>query len=279
MNTRHILFIVSGAFDKLKGLVEKRVRQSVIGFAASPAKAVMDNELFKQVTTRDFIDYGFEPEFIGRLPVRVVCEELAVADLFEIMKRSEGSIIRQYERAFRAYGIEVNFEDDALWLIARRAAEEKTGARGLLTVCEAILRDFKYNLPGAGVARFTVNTRLIEQPEATLKQLLAEGLQEKEKAMTAVAREFAQRFSEKHGVRVEFTEDAISALIARIEREGIHMRDLCEELFHDYEFGLRLVFNKDSQALLTITAAGVEDPDKFLSDWLMKYYRTDGTTE
>src|SRR5439155_10199329 len=138
-----------------------------------------------------------------RLPVRVVCEELTVADLFEIMKRSEGSIIRQYERAFRAYGIEVNFEDDALWRIAALAAEEKTGARGLLTVCERILREFKYELPGCGVTRFNLNVELIERPGEALQRLLAEGHQEKEKAMGAVAREFAQRFSEKHGVRVE----------------------------------------------------------------------------
>jgi ATP-dependent protease Clp ATPase subunit len=82
-----------------------------------------------------------EPEFIGRLPVRVVCDPLSSADLFEILKRSEGSIIRQYERAFRAYGVEVFFEDEALREIAARAAQENTGARGLLTVCERIFRD------------------------------------------------------------------------------------------------------------------------------------------
>ena len=69
----------------------------------------MDNELFQHVTTQDFIEYGFEPEFIGRLPVRVVCEELDADDLFKIMKYSEGSLLRQYERAFRAYGIADQF--------------------------------------------------------------------------------------------------------------------------------------------------------------------------
>jgi endopeptidase Clp ATP-binding regulatory subunit ClpX len=175
INTRHILFIVSGAFDKLKSLVERRLRKGEIGFSAQPSGLVLDNELFKLVSTRDFIEYGFEPEFIGRLPVRVVCEELTVDDLFEIMKRSEGSIIRQYERAFRAYGIEVHFEDEALRSIAALAALEQTGARGLLTVCERILRNFKYELPGSGVVRFTVNAGLIENPGAALKRLLEEG--------------------------------------------------------------------------------------------------------
>ena len=75
INTRHILFVVSGAFEKLKEQVGRRVRQGQIGFSASPVE-VMDNELFQYVTTHDFVEYGFEPEFIGRLPVRVVCEDL-----------------------------------------------------------------------------------------------------------------------------------------------------------------------------------------------------------
>jgi ATP-dependent protease Clp ATPase subunit len=278
INTRNILFIVSGAFEKLKELVERRVRSAQIGFAAQGPSEFMDNELFQQVTTRDFIDYGFEPEFIGRLPVRVGCEQLTVDDLFEIMKRSEGSIIRQYERAFRAYGIEVFFEDDAMRAIAALAAEEKTGARGLLTVCERILRDFKYELPGSGVTRFNVGKQLIREPAATLQQLLDEGHLEKEKGLAAIAREFAQRFSEQHGVRIEFDQEAIAKLIARSEAEGNHMRDLCDLLFKDYDFGLKLIRNKGSNEVLVITGPAVDDPDKFLSDWLVKTYRADGLT-
>ena len=273
VNTRNILFIVSGAFDKLKELVGRRVGKNSIGFSAEKSRLVMDNELFKLVSTRDFIEYGFEPEFIGRLPVRVVCEELAGNDLFEIMKRSEGSIIRQYERAFRAYGIEVNFEDEALRLIAGLAAEEKTGARGLLTVCERILRDFKYELPGAGVLRFTVDSALIRDPGTALRQLLAEGHQEKERTLAAVAREFALRFSEKSGVNIEFSEDAIARLVALAKTGNLHMRDLCERLFKDYEFGLKLVPAETGAPVLILTADAVDAPDKFLSDWLARRYR------
>src|SRR6266550_2246686 len=82
INTRHILFVVSGAFEKLKEQVARRVRHGQIGFSAQPIQ-VMDNELFQHVTTQDFIEYGFEPEFIGRLPVRVVCEDLDADDLFK----------------------------------------------------------------------------------------------------------------------------------------------------------------------------------------------------
>ena len=95
---------------------------------------VMDKNCSNRSRTQDFIEFGFEPEFIGRLPVRVVCEELSADDLFSIMKYSEGSLLRQYERAFRAYGIAISFEDEALHLMAQAGALEKTGARGLLTV-------------------------------------------------------------------------------------------------------------------------------------------------
>src|SRR3954470_3281791 len=78
---RHILFVVSGAFERLKQQVSRRISQGQIGFSAGPAP-VMDNELFQHVTTSDFVEYGFEPEFIGRLPVRVVCEELDANDLY-----------------------------------------------------------------------------------------------------------------------------------------------------------------------------------------------------
>src|SRR5438477_1841940 len=139
INTRHILFVVSGAFERLKQQVSRRISQGQIGFSAEPVK-VMDNELFQFVTTQDFVEYGFEPEFIGRLPVRVVCEDLDANDLYKIMKFSDGSLLRQYERAFRAYGIEISFEDEALRLLAQTGALEKTGARGLLTVFEKLFR-------------------------------------------------------------------------------------------------------------------------------------------
>src|SRR6266446_9732215 len=101
ISTRDILFVVSGAFERLKSQVSQRIARGQIGFSAEPIR-VMDNELFQHVTTQDFIEFGFEPEFIGRLPIRVVCEELSADDLFNIMKYSEGSLLRQYERAFRA---------------------------------------------------------------------------------------------------------------------------------------------------------------------------------
>ena len=93
INTKHILFIVSGAFDGLEKIVRRRQREAVIGFAA-PTQPAPTVAALEQAQTRDFIEFGFEPEFIGRLPVRVVCEPLNEGDLYHILKTSDGSIIR-----------------------------------------------------------------------------------------------------------------------------------------------------------------------------------------
>jgi len=272
INTRNILFIVSGAFDKLKDLVERRVRHGSIGFSSANSPQPAPEELMRMVTTRDFIDYGFEPEFIGRLPVRVVCVPLEVADLFEIMKRSEGSIIRQYTRDFQAYDIDVTFEDDALHAIAERAAEEKTGARGLLTVCEKILRDFKYELPGMGVAGFAVNGRVIEKPDLVLKELLDAGREQRVKEQAAAVEEFAAKFTSEFGVRMRFSDEAVARLIDKADQEKVSIPRLCERLFQDYEFGLKLLQRDDGREFV-VESGAIDDPDKFLSDWLVKTYR------
>src|SRR5262244_111487 len=98
INTKHILFIVSGAFGGLEKIIRQRLREATIGFAAKdrPLESVAD--VLTHAQTKDFIEFGFEPEFIGRLPVRVVCHSLNQEDLFLILKNSEGSIIRQYEQ-------------------------------------------------------------------------------------------------------------------------------------------------------------------------------------
>src|SRR5260370_25986869 len=184
---RDIRFVVSGAFEKLKEQVARRVRQGQIGFRAEPVQ-VMDNELFQHVTTKDFIEYGFEPEFIGRLPVRVVCEDLDADDLFNIMRYSEGSLLRQYERAFRAYDIEISFEDEALRLLAEAAAKEKTGARGLLTVFEKLFRDYKYYLAGSGLSQLRVTEALVREPQRVLARLRVKGHKLQAQMLDAAAR-------------------------------------------------------------------------------------------
>lgn len=265
ISTRHILFVVSGAFERLKQQVSRRISQGQIGFNAEP-RQVMDNELFQHVTTQDFIEYGFEPEFIGRLPVRVVCEDLSADDLYKIMKFSEGSILRQYERAFRAYGIEISFEDEALRLIANEAAKEKTGARGLLTVWEKLFRDFKYHLAGSGLTQLRVSTELVQEPKRVLDRLLAEGHKQEEVALLQSARAFADEFNREHHLAIGFDDAALQRLAERAQAERMTMPELCAHLFKDYQFGLSLVQKNTGQNNFTLTREAVDAPDKFLSE-------------
>jgi ATP-dependent Clp protease ATP-binding subunit ClpX len=271
INTRHILFVVSGAFEKLKEQVARRVNQGQIGFSAEPIQ-VMDNELFRHVTTQDFIEYGFEPEFIGRLPVRVVCEDLDADDLFSIMKYSEGSLLRQYERAFRAYGIEISFEDEALRLLAEAAAKEKTGARGLLTVFEKLFRDYKYYLAGSGLSQLRVTAALVREPQRVLDRLMAEGHKLETQMLEAGARQFAEKFSHEHGLEIVLDDAAVRRLVERAQAERMTMGDLCAHLFKDYQFGLNLVKKNTGQAKFVINAGAVDEPDKFLSELVVQSY-------
>jgi len=167
INTRHILFIVSGAFSGMTDIIRRRT--------AEMRKKQPDDEdqLIARTTTADLVAYGLEPEFVGRLPVRVACHGLDSDDLFEVLRKSESSLIHQYERAFAAYGIECEFKDDGLRQLAELAASELTGARGLMTVCERVFRDLKFKLPGSRVKRFAVTARLVEAPAQELRRLLA----------------------------------------------------------------------------------------------------------
>jgi ATP-dependent Clp protease ATP-binding subunit ClpX len=272
VNTRHILFICSGAFDRLKDQVERRLRQASIGFGgdAIPQDTA---QVLRAVTTRDFVAYGFEPEFIGRLPIRVVCEELSAEDLFAILKTSEGSVIRQYERAFEAFGIEARFDDDALRQIAIRAATETTGARGLLTVCDRLFRDFKFELPGSGVRRLDVSLELVNNPAGTLKQILDVAQEEAELNQAEMVRQFASVFSEKHGIRFEIEEPAVVKIVERAREVGTNVAEYCNNLFKDYPYGLKLLRDRNTSLSFTVPASALDDPDKFLSDRVVEFYR------
>jgi ATP-dependent Clp protease ATP-binding subunit ClpX len=271
INTRHILFVVSGAFERLKQQVSRRISQGQIGFSAEPVK-VMDNELFQYVTTQDFVEYGFEPEFIGRLPVRVVCEDLNADDLYKIMKFSEGSLLRQYERAFRSYGIEISFDDEALHLIADAAASEKTGARGLLTVFEKLFRDYKYFLAGSGLTQLRVSAELVREPKRVLDRLMAEGHKLEAQTLEAGVRRFAEKFKNEHGLEIVFDEAAVRRLVERAHAERMTMDDLCAHLFKDYQFGLSLIQKNTGRKTFVFDAEAIDEPDKFLSGLVVQSY-------
>jgi ATP-dependent Clp protease ATP-binding subunit ClpX len=274
INTKHILFVVSGAFGGLDKQILRRIRDARVGFASANKPEVTEEEAFDHAQTRDFIDFGFEPEFVGRLPVRVVCQNLNVDDLYQILKSSEGSIIRQYEESFRAYGIEVLFSDAGLRRIAEAAADEKTGARGLMTVCERVFRELKFELPSTQVKRFEVTRELVDNPNEAMRNLLAAHVSEERKVLRQLVLEFGERFKDAYGLALKFTDAAADRLAGMAMEQSVPVRDLCALKFKDYQFGLKLISQNTGQKEFTIEESTVDAPDKALSDWVVASYKT-----
>jgi len=165
VSTRNILFIASGAFSGIEAVVKHRLEGSEVFSGKLP------QDLLNKASTADLIRYGLEPEFIGRLPVRVACHGLDTEDLFNVLKKSESSLIHQYERSFAAYGIKLRFRDDGLRRLAELSRDEQTGARGLMTVLERTFREIKFRAPSSGIRSLTVTQAVVDHPLGEWKRL------------------------------------------------------------------------------------------------------------
>ncbi|OEU64310.1 MAG: ATPase [Desulfobacterales bacterium S5133MH16] len=172
VNTKNILFIMSGAFNDLTQIIKKRVKDQGIGFGAHITSPKEDIDLLEHVKSEDLIAYGFESEFVGRLPVRSVFENLTEDDLFEILKNPNNPIIISKKLDFAAYGIDVKFEDEVLRILAKNAFSENTGARGLVSAIEKEMLLFEKKLPSEGTKKFSVTAAVIENPEESLEALI-----------------------------------------------------------------------------------------------------------
>lgn len=167
VDTSKILFICGGAFAGLDKVIEQRsVKGTGIGFGADVksknAKATL-SENFAKVEPEDLIKYGLIPEFIGRLPVVATLTELDEAALIQILKEPKNALTKQYAALFALEEVELEFRDDALNAIARKAMERKTGARGLRSIVEAVLLDTMYDLPSLkGVSKVVIDETVIK---------------------------------------------------------------------------------------------------------------------
>ncbi len=273
INTRHILFIISGAFTGIEQIIKKRLHQSRIGFNAAVVSQSDDAaDYFGHVTPRDFIDFGFEPEFIGRLPVHVVCTALEVDDLFHILKHSEGSIVRQYENAFRAYGITALFADSGLHRIAEKAIEQKTGARALMTVCEKVLRNYKFELPSTGVSEFVITAEVVDDPDTELKRIIEDADYNRNTVMHEQIRRYEAQFYAEHQLQIRFDAEATALIRERALAQEKSTAQICGELLESYQHGLNLIKQNTGQFTFTLPKAVVENPDERLEAWIRESY-------
>ena len=149
VDTTNILFICGGAFAGLDRIIEKRGKGSSIGFGAE-VKALKDrplSELLKTLEPEDLIKYGLIPEFIGRMPIIATLNELDENSLIKILKEPKNSLIKQYKRLFEFENVELEFKEEAILEIAKKAISKKTGARGLRSIIENILLKTMFELP------------------------------------------------------------------------------------------------------------------------------------
>ncbi len=166
VNTSNILFICGGAFDGLDKIVKTRSsKKGGIGFAAEvkgKAEQKSISELLEDVEPEDLIKYGLIPEFVGRLPVFATLHELDTEQLIKILTEPKNAVVKQYHKLFQMEGVELEFREEALRAVAKKAMERKTGARGLRSILEHVLLDIMYDLPSLeNVAKVVVDEAVI----------------------------------------------------------------------------------------------------------------------
>ncbi len=240
VNTKHILFIMSGAFNGLEEMIKKRLNREGIGFGAEIRSKDERAEYLKQVKAEDLITYGFESEFIGRLPVVAIYERLEIEDLYAILKNPNNPIVLGKKKDFKSYGIDIQFEDEALQALAVKAHEEKTGARGLVSAVERVLLKFEKRLPSTDIRKLVVTCKMVEDPEGELKKLLQdpshpellvkfEALLAKER--TELKESIRSRESElKNRYGMFFQEGRIDVVANRMIEKGFDVNTVFEEV-------------------------------------------------
>ncbi|MBU4117315.1 MAG: AAA family ATPase [Proteobacteria bacterium] len=336
VNTKNILFIMSGAFAGLEDIIKKRVQQQSMGFESSVSSVKTGGRFLKQVKAEDLVEFGFESEFVGRLPVIAVLDELSEDDFFEILTNPNSSVVVAKKQDFRVYGIHLQFEDAALREIAKLATLERTGARGLVSVMEKILLHYEKKLPSTSIRYLVVDVEMVRSPAPVLERLLADAevqaqhrtrfgeLQALEyerltdfilnrmgnyledhqvlttpKRLQLMAKEsqdqdvdprdvcdtFIQlvqaihasetEISEKCGIRVTFSEEAVDQLLTREPRSPENIRSSCAKILQAMEYGLRLMGQKKGITKVVVPKEGVDMPERYINTLVGKTFKVE----
>lgn len=176
VNTEHILFIAGGAFDGIERHISKRLNMQAMGFVASKSDQTFEKEnLLRYIIPKDLKDFGLIPEIIGRLPVLTHMDPLDTGTLRAILTEPKNAIIKQYKKLFEMDDVEFSITDEALDYLVQKAIEYKLGARGLRSLCEAVLTDAMFELPSSDEKELNVTQTYAENKlnKSTLKKLKA----------------------------------------------------------------------------------------------------------
>ncbi len=175
VNTEHILFIAGGAFDGIERVITKRLNMQAIGYSSINVDAVENDNILQYIIPKDLNDFGLIPEIIGRLPVLTHMDPLDAKTLRAILTEPKNAIIKQYKKLFLMDEVEFSITEGALEYIVGKAIDYKLGARGLRSLCEEILTEAMFNLPGSGETKLNVTKTYAEDrlSKSTLKKLKA----------------------------------------------------------------------------------------------------------
>ena len=169
VDTRNILFICGGAFDGLEKIVEARLGKRQIGFTGEELEKTDGDDIMRWVEPEDLQRYGLIPELVGRLPVGVHLEELDAEALERILEEPKNALVKQYQKMFELEGVGLTFDRKAIKAISRKALERGTGARGLRSIIEGIMRDLMFEIPSrADVSEVVITSECVEQGTAPL---------------------------------------------------------------------------------------------------------------
>ncbi len=179
IDTTNILFICGGAFDGIEPIIKRRLGQKDIGFGSGVEKEdIQDKDLLSKVLPEAMLRFGLIPEFIGRLPVIATLEQLDEDALIQILTKPKNALVKQYQKMMSLDDVELEFEDDALLEIAKKAIERKTGARGLRSIIEGIMLEVMFELPSRDdIAKCVITAESISEGKSP-KIILSDGTTE-----------------------------------------------------------------------------------------------------
>jgi ATP-dependent Clp protease ATP-binding subunit ClpX len=177
IDTSNVLFICGGAFDGIEQIIKRRLGQKVIGFGSDPKNAEVkeDKSLLSKVVPEDLLKFGLIPEFIGRLPVISSLEPLDEEALVEILTKPKNALVKQYQKMLELDDVELEFTDDALLEISKKAIERKTGARGLRSIIETMMLDVMFDLPSRDDIKKCIITKETIIEDAAPQLILEDG--------------------------------------------------------------------------------------------------------
>ena len=197
----------------------------------------------------------------------------------EILNSSEGNVLEQYKNDFSGYEISLKIGEGAIDKIAEKAAKEKTGARGLVTILEKTFRDFKFELPSTAIRDFSITAETVEEPGIQLEKLLDETRDQLDDSLLEDVDRYSEQFKRESGFILKFRKAAKVAIVKESISESRSVRAICERKFSDFVHGLGILNQRTGKKEFVIDKKVVDDPDKELSNWVVKSFGKDKDSE